>query len=351
MTEPLLQLQGLSIHFGGGFMSRRSPVKAVDGVNLEIKAGEVVALVGESGCGKTTVGKTVAGLIKPSGGSMLYRGRSLASMDKAAYQEFRRNVQLVHQDSFAALNPMRTVFETLSAPLQTYRLIPAGKNARTVVAEFLEMVDLTPVEQFLDKYPHQLSGGQRQRVVLARALTVRPSLIVADEPVSMVDVSLRLSLLDLMGRMNRDTGVAFLYITHDLATARYLAGHGRLAVMYLGKLVELGPVEEVISQPRHPYLQALLSAVPVPDPRMARQQHLLPLKSLEMPDPTKPPAGCRFHPRCPYATDLCEQRSPELTSLGGSHLVACHHEERIPAWTPYSGASPSAAASSSSSSR
>ncbi|MDF2626208.1 MAG: oligopeptide/dipeptide transporter, ATPase subunit [Symbiobacteriaceae bacterium] len=318
--------------FRKGSPWRRSEVRAVDHVTLDMDEGSILALVGESGCGKTTIGKAIAGLYRPTQGQVLYRGKDIWKLSKAEFRTYRREVQLVHQDSFAALNPSLTIYQSLSAPLLQYGLVPAGKTARTVVGEYLEMVELTPPDQFLDKYPHQLSGGQRQRVVLARALTVRPKLIVADEPVSMVDVSLRLALLNLMARMNKEMGVSFAYITHDLATARYLAGQGQISVMYLGEMVETGPVGQVLATPRHPYLQALLSAVPVPDPIVARSRKMLALRSLEMPDPGAPPAGCRFHPRCPYAEAVCSSKVPTLEAMEGGDRVACHLKERIPAW-------------------
>lgn len=330
--QPLISMQDVSITFRKGAPWRRTEVRAVDHVTLDVEEGSILALVGESGCGKTTIGKAMAGLYRPTAGKVLYRGKDIWQMSRADFRTYRREVQLVHQDSFAALNPALTIYQSLSAPLLQYGMVPAGKTARTVVGEYLEMVELTPPDQFLDKYPHQLSGGQRQRVVLARALTVKPKLIVADEPVSMVDVSLRLALLNLMGRMNREMGVSFAYITHDLATARYLAGHGRIAVMYLGEMVETGPVGQVLATPRHPYLQALLSAVPVPDPMVARSRKMLALRSLEMPDPGAPPAGCRFHPRCPYAEDACSRQVPSLEATEGGDFVACHLKERIPAW-------------------
>ena len=336
MTEPLIELQNVSITFKSGSALRRRPgVQAVVHVSMELNEGNLVALVGESGCGKTTLGRLVAGLLRPTEGAVLYQGQNLSTLNREQFREYRRSVQMVHQDSFAALNPMRTIFQTISAPLQRHGLARGRREARRQVAELLEQMGLTPPDQFLDKYPHQLSGGQRQRVVLARAMTVQPQLIVADEPVSMVDVSLRLSLLDLMAQMNQQMRIALLYITHDLSTARYLAHAGRLAVMYLGSLVEYGPLGKVLEHPRHPYLQVLLSAVPVPDPKLARSRKPLPLRSPEMPDPTKPPSGCRFHPRCPYAEEICSQEVPRLRPMDDrfdDRFIACHLAKRIPEW-------------------
>ena len=333
MAEPIIELKDVNMTFKRGWLMRRSQVQAVVKASLAIQEGEILALVGESGCGKTTVGKIMAGLLKPTSGQVLYKGRDIWRMGRAEFQEYRRNAQIVHQDSYAALNPVRTIYHSLSAPFLHYRLAKNRREAREKVAELLEFMGLTPPEEFLDKYPHQLSGGQRQRVVVARAVSLRPKLIVADEPVSMIDVSLRLSILDLMHRLNEEFGIAFLYITHDLATARYFVKGGRIAVMYLGQLVETGKLGKVVGRPRHPYLQALLSAVPVPDPKKARERRPLPLRSLEFPDPTNPPSGCRFHPRCPYAEDVCAQEIPTLRPLDG-RLIACHLAEGIPEWHP-----------------
>jgi peptide/nickel transport system ATP-binding protein len=331
MAEPIIQLKDVDMTFKRGWLLRRAQVQAVVKASLGIREGEILALVGESGCGKTTLGKIMAGLLKPTSGEVLYKGKEIWRMKKEDFQEYRRNAQIVHQDSYAALNPMRTIYHTLSAPFLHYRIAKNRGEAREKVAELLELMGLTPPEEFLDKYPHQLSGGMRQRVVLARAVSLNPKLIVADEPVSMIDVSLRLSILDLMHTLNEKFGIAFLYITHDLATARYFVKGGRIAVMYLGQVVETGRLGEVIGKPRHPYLQALLSAVPVPDPKKAREKRPLPLRSLELPDPTKPPSGCRFHPRCPYTEEICAQEIPTLRPLDGRQ-IACHLAERIPEW-------------------
>lgn len=331
MAQSIIELKDVNMTFQRGWLMRRAQLQAVVKTSLDIKEGEILALVGESGCGKTTVGKIMAGLLRPTSGEVLFKGKDIWRMSREEFREYRRNAQIVHQDSYAALNPVRTIYHSLSAPFLHYRLAKNRHEARERVAELLQFMGLTPPEEFLDKYPHQLSGGQRQRVVVARAVALNPKLITADEPVSMIDVSLRLSILDLMHRLNEKFGIAFLYITHDLATARYFVKGGRIAVMYLGQMVETGRLSEVLQKPCHPYLQALLSAVPVPDPKKAREKRPLPLRSLEFPDPTKPPSGCRFHPRCPYAEDICTREIPALRSLDG-RLIACHLAEKIPEW-------------------
>ncbi|MCQ6559252.1 ABC transporter ATP-binding protein [Paenibacillus mendelii] len=330
----LLELHNISMVFEqkSGLFGKATPIPAMVDVQLSFEPGEIVALVGESGCGKTTLGKVVTGLHKPTEGQLLYQGKDVWKMNKAEFSEYRRSVQLVQQDSYAALNPMRTIFQSLSDPILQHKLVRSRKEAYDRVCELLDTVGLTPPEQYIEKYPHQMSGGQRQRVLLARAISLKPKLIVADEPVSMIDVSLRMAILRLMSNLNKSLGIAFIYITHDLATARYIAQYGRMAVMYLGKIVEQGSVHDVLAAPKHPYLQALLSAVPVPNPRIAKAKRELPLKSLDMPSIMNPPSGCSFHPRCLYASQTCEQTAPSLMPYGNT-IVSCHHVEKVPQWT------------------
>ena len=303
-------------------------VKILQNINLTVGEGEIVALVGESGCGKTTLGKAMVGIHSPTTGTICYRGKDISKLSKSEFMEYRLGVQMVHQDSFAALNPNRTIFQSLSLPLLHNKLARNNKEAESILHEYFTEVGLTPPDQFLYKYPHQLSGGQRQRILLARALSVKPKLIVADEPVSMVDVSLRIALIDLMTRMNQKYNISFVYITHDLATARYVAKDGRLAVMYLGKIVELNNIREAIDNPKHPYFQALISAVPSHFGLGKSEMKDLPLRSLDMPSVNNPPSGCSFHTRCPYYKERCEKESPELRDYKGGK-IACHYAEEI----------------------
>ena len=331
---PLLQLDHVTMEFSSskGVFAKKEKNTALADFSLDIMPGEMIAVVGESGCGKTTIGKLINHVYEPTKGSIRFEGQDLSSIKKnsAEYKKYRLAVQMVHQDSYAALNPSHTIFQSLSAPLLVHGFSKNRLEALEELVKLFGMVGLTPAEDFLFKYPHQLSGGQRQRVLLARALSVKPRLIVADEPVSMVDVSLRISLLSLMSRMNRELGTAFVYITHDLATARYVAQNGRLVVMYLGKAVEIGDLNEVLLNPRHPYLQALLSAIPDLSERELGKRSKLLLKNVDIADGGTS-VGCRFCPRCLYSREICEKSEPELCRVG-EELIACHCVEDVPKW-------------------
>jgi peptide/nickel transport system ATP-binding protein len=311
----VVELRGVSVELG--------KVLALREVDFSLAAGEIVTVVGESGCGKTTLGRAVLGLLPPKAGHVRFQGQDINAPGFVMTDALRLSVQMVHQDSYASLNPVLTVRQQLAAPLIHHKLVAKGLINDTV-DQILSSVGLTPVAFFGAKVPFQLSGGQRQRVSLARAALLKPKVIVADEPVSGVDATVRLAILDLMKRLNQQ-GIAFLYITHDLATARYLGQGGRMLVMYLGKIIETGSGDELMDKPLHPYLQALLAALPQLD---RTQNRALPLRSLDMPDPTKPPSGCSFHPRCPYAQDRCSQEEPKLREVLG-HSVACHFAEAL----------------------
>ncbi len=321
MKTPVVQLE----HVTRTFAVKRQLIKAVDDINLTIPEGEVVCLVGESGCGKTTTGKMVAGLLPASSGRVLYKGHDIAKLRGADRSKFRLGVQMVHQDPYASLNPVQTIYDIISAPLLHHRITRGEADTRAKVRQLLQTVDLTPPDDFLEKYPHQLSGGQRQRVSVARALTVNPSFLIADEAVSMVDVSIRISLLRMFARLKDEMGLGVLFITHDLALAKYFAWEGRIGVMYLGRLVEIGAARDVVDQPRHPYTQVLLSAIPEADPDVTRRKQRIPLRSMDVPSLLRLPTGCPFHPRCPaFIGEICEQVTPELRRSDVGTYAACH---------------------------
>ncbi len=324
----LMELKNVDVSFASKGR-KKGMINALSGMNLSIEEGEIIAVVGESGCGKTTLGKVIADIYKPTGGEVLYHGRDIHKLSSGEFRDYRLGVQMVHQDSYAALNPNKTIAQSLILPLLRHKIAKNQTEALKILFEYFNEVGLNPPEMFLEKYPHQLSGGQRQRILLARALSVRPKLIIADEPVSMVDVSLRISLLNLMARMNQKYKISFIYITHDLGTARYIAAHGKIMVMYLGRLIESNQIQEAVSNPMHPYFQALIAAVPEADPSLRSEYaRRLPLRSLDMPDLLNLPKGCKFHPRCPYYKDICISEEPGLRQVNGG-VVACHRAEEI----------------------
>lgn len=294
-------------------------IKAVDGVSFEIGAGEIFGLAGESGSGKTTVGKTILRLYEPTDGSVYFKETELFSLPKRKMKEMRRKLQTIYQDPYESLDPRMTVLDIVSEPLVVHGIGRSRGEREEMVARALEDVEMSPPEEFLKRYPHELSGGQRQRVAVARALVLGPEFIVADEPVSMLDVSIRAEVLNLMLKLRKVSGISFLFIAHDLALVKHVCD--RLAIMYLGKIVDKGPVEDVVNTPVHPYTEALVAAVPVPDPAAERTKVII---GGEIPSPMNPPPGCRFHPRCPISLGICREEEPELIEVSDSHLVACH---------------------------
>lgn len=299
-------------------------LQAVDGVNFSIKKGEVFGLAGESGSGKSTIGRLILRLLDPTGGKVIFDDVDLSTLDQEEMRQLRSRMQLVFQDPLASLNPRMTIGRAVQHPADIHFQGMTDRERKVRVFEILEAVGLVPPENFYDLYPHQVSGGQRQRIVLARALVTRPELIVADEPIAMADVSVRALLLELMLDLKEEFDLTYLYITHDLATAKYICD--RIGILYLGKLAEVGDIDELFSNPLHPYTQALLAAVPVPDPRRRRTE---PLPEGEIPNPVNPPSGCRFHPRCPYAEQRCVDEEPALRELKPGHFAACHFAEQF----------------------
>jgi len=326
MEDSLIKVEHLKKYFPvkKGFLStllskRQLFVHAVDDVSFEIKRKEIFGLAGESGSGKTTTGRMLVGLIEPTSGKIYFKGKDITSLEKSEIKPLRRYMQIIFQDPYESLNPRMTVGDIIAEPV---RLLTGATptEAMEVVRRTLEDVELTPPEEFLQRYPHELSGGQRQRVAVARAFAVNPQFIVADEPVSMLDVSIRAEILKLMISMVEKYEASFLYITHDLALSRHMCD--RIAIMYLGKIVEMGNIEEIVYEPYHPYTKALIEAVPEPDPTADRTERVL---KGEIPSPINPPAGCRFHTRCPaYIGDICRKKEPPLINIGKNHYVACH---------------------------
>lgn len=335
MSEVLLEVKNLKKHFvphltlaqtlAGG---KKRVIKAVDGVSFSIMKGEIFGLIGESGSGKTTTGKLIMKLIEPTSGTITFDGEDVTFTNKAKTQEYRRKVQMIFQDPYASMNPRFKIRDVLLEPLIIHKI--HGNRAEQIerVLKALTEVKLTPPEEFLVRYPHMLSGGQRQRTATARTLILNPKMLVADEPVSMIDLSTRAEILHMMKEVQRDLGLTYLYITHDLSTARYFTD--RIAVMYLGRIVEMGPADEIIDNPIHPYTQALIAAVPEPHAGKVDIIKKLPISG-EIPSPANIPSGCRFHTRCPYATEACANNpEPELMDAGNGHFHACARWKEIP---------------------
>ena len=309
IPDVLLSIRDLKVHFGD--------VKAVDGVSLDIRSGETLGLVGESGCGKSTLGRAILRLTEPTSGKVLFRDRDLAKLSNRQLREHRRHLQIIFQDPYASLNPRMTVGQIVREPLDTFHLAK-GREADARVRELLETVGLS--SRFIKRYPHEFSGGQRQRIGIARALAVDPEFIVADEPISALDVSIQAQILNLLEKLRREKKLTYLFISHDLRAIRHVSD--RVAVMYLGKLVELADSQTIYDEPLMPYTKALISAVPVPDPKVEATRQRIVLEG-DVPSPINPPSGCRFHTRCPYVIDACKKVVPPLVEIKRNHFAAC----------------------------
>jgi oligopeptide transport system ATP-binding protein len=325
--EPLIAIRDLKVHFdlGGGTVwdklsggsAVKRVVKAVDGVTIDIYLGETLGLVGESGCGKSTLGRALLRLTEPTSGQVLYRGQDLAQLSQGQIREHRRHLQMIFQDPYASLNPRMTVGQIIGEPLDTFKLA-RGREAEQRVQELMETVGLN--KRFIKRFPHEFSGGQRQRIGIARALAVDPDFIVADEPISALDVSIQAQIMNLMERLQRQKNLTYLFISHDLRAIRHVSD--RVAVMYLGKLVEIADAKTIYDEPLMPYTKALISAVPVPDPLVEATRQRIVLEG-DVPSPINPPSGCRFHTRCPYAIEACKEVVPPLALIKPDHFAAC----------------------------
>ena len=326
MSETLLSVRDLRVHFEmgvGGFFSRRHvPLKAVDGVSFELQAGETLGIVGESGCGKSTLGRAILRLIEPTGGRAVWLGEELSSLGARAMRARRQDMQIIFQDPLASLNPRMTVGEIIAEPLRTFEPGIGREGMKARVKEMMAKVGLLP--QMINRYPHEFSGGQCQRIGIARAMVLSPKLIVCDEPVSALDVSIRAQIVNLLTRLQQEFGLSLLFISHDLSVVRHISH--RIMVLYLGRVMEIADREAIYLRARHPYTQALISAVPIPDPDKERGKQRLVLQG-ELPSPLAPPSGCVFRTRCPKATELCAREVPVLEEdgTGDLHKVACHH--------------------------
>ncbi|MBA2272060.1 MAG: ATP-binding cassette domain-containing protein [Chthoniobacterales bacterium] len=321
MSAAFLELEDVKTHFPveSGFLFKRhlGTVKAVDGVSLSLRKGEVLGLVGESGCGKSTLGRTILQLVRATAGSVILEGRNLNALQGGELRRARADFQMIFQDPYASLSPRMTVFDTLAEAIRTHKKV-ARRDMPARVAELMSKVGLLP--RAMKKYPHEFSGGQRQRIAIARALAVEPKLIIADEPVSALDVSIQAQIINLIAKLRREMDLTLVFISHDLSVVKHLSD--RIAVMYLGKIVELGTPEQVLGRPLHPYTKALVSAVPIPDPKRESHRKRIVLAG-DPPSPMNPPVGCPFHPRCPSMIEKCKAQVPPLATWGADHPAAC----------------------------
>ena len=322
-TMPLVEVRDLKQHFNINMgLFKTKPLKAVDGVSFAIKKGETLGLVGESGCGKTTVGRTLLHLYKPTAGEIYFKGERIES--KESIREFRKKAAMVFQDPYSSLNPRMTVADIIGEPLDIHKMYANRAERQEKILELMDHVGLN--SEHASRYAHEFSGGQRQRIGIARSLAINPDFIVCDEPVSALDVSIQAQVINMFDELQDKMGMSYLFIAHDLLVVRHISD--RIAVMYLGKMVEMADANEIYNHPLHPYSKALMSAVPVPDPKIARANQRIPLGG-DIPSPLNAPSGCPFRTRCPYATEICAQVMPEFKEMAPGHMVACHHADEI----------------------
>ena len=322
MNSPLIEARNLSKSFaiGGGFLSKKKVVRAVEDVSLQIQRGETFGLVGESGCGKSTIGRTLLRLYEPTSGQIFFEGSDIT---KANMRPYRKKMQIVFQDPYASLDPRMTVGDIVGEPLDIYHAYESKAERREKILELLNLVGLN--SEHMNRYPHEFSGGQRQRVSIARSMALRPDFMVCDEPISALDVSIQAQVINMLMELQQKLNMTYLFIAHDLNVVRHISK--RVGVMYLGSLVEVCDANELYRNPLHPYTQALLSAIPIPDPNVSRSRHRVVLEG-EVPSPMNPPKGCKFHTRCPYARDICREARPETIEVGQGHTCACHKVEQ-----------------------
>ena len=328
--DVLLSVQNLKMHFPitrGIILQRQvGSIKAVDGITFDLMRGETLGLVGESGCGKSTTGRAILQLYEPTAGEVVFEGQDLTHINSGDLRRMRRRMQMIFQDPYASLNPRMTVGSIVGEPLEVHKIGGSRREQQQRVQELLEIVGLNPY--FINRYPHEFSGGQRQRIGVARALAVNPSFIVCDEPISALDVSIQAQVINLLEDLQSELGLTYLFIAHDLSVVRHISD--RIAVMYLGKIVELADREELYENPLHPYTQALLSAVPIPDPQVEKKRQRIILEG-DVPSPAEPPTGCNFNTRCPQVMDICRQYEPSFADNGGGHRVACFLYDQVEA--------------------
>ena len=327
MSDIILDVQDLKVHFqvpGGGIFGGKVPLKAVDGVSFTLQAGETLGIVGESGCGKSTLGRAILQLIEPTAGRVAWLGSDITGLDSKTMRPFRKDMQIIFQDPLASLNPRMTIGEIIGEPLKTHYPEIGRKERRNKVREMMDRVGLLP--QMINRYPHEFSGGQCQRIGIARAMILDPKVIVCDEPVSALDVSIQAQVVNLLQDLQKEFGLSLLFISHDLSVVRHISH--RIMVLYLGRIMEIAPRDAIYKEPRHPYTKALISAVPIPDPDRERNKTTIVLEG-DLPSPIAPPSGCVFRTRCPYADSVCSAQVPHQEAVDGSHTVSCHHWENL----------------------